>query len=83
MGLGGAEIAPVAASCQGAGGLFDAPSVAGRPADDPDAALLAFCESTHAAGAELGGWDRAAGELEHPRGADWWRRRSRRAADGG
>jgi len=30
-----------------------------RTAADPDAVLLAFCESTHAAAAELGGWDRA------------------------
>ena len=31
-----------------------------RTADDPDAELLAFCESTYAAAADLGGWDRAA-----------------------
>jgi hypothetical protein len=31
-----------------------------RRADDPDAALLAFCQSTYAAVAELGRWERAA-----------------------
>jgi hypothetical protein len=31
-----------------------------RTAADPDAAVLAFCESTYAAAADLGGWDRAA-----------------------
>ncbi len=36
-----------------------------RTAADPDAALLAFCESTHAAAADLGKWDRSS--LERPR----------------
>ncbi len=36
-----------------------------RHAPDPDAALMAFCESTYAAVAELGRWDRA--ELERDR----------------
>ena len=31
-----------------------------RTAADPDAAVLAFCESTYTAAADLGGWDRAA-----------------------
>jgi hypothetical protein len=31
-----------------------------RNADDPDATLLAFCQSTYDAGATLGQWDRAA-----------------------
>jgi len=35
-----------------------------RSAADPDAALLAFFRSTHAAGAALAGWDRAALERE-------------------
>ena len=51
--------------------------------DDPDAALLAFFESTHAAGADLGGWDREHLELDPPKGADWWRSRSKRVARGG
>jgi hypothetical protein len=31
-----------------------------RTADDPDATLLAFLQSTYEAAAELGGWDRSA-----------------------
>jgi hypothetical protein len=46
-----------------------------RAAADPDAALLAFLGSTHAAAAELAGWDRDAIECAAPRGADWWRER--------
>ena len=43
-----------------------------RNAADPDAALLAFLESTYAAAADLGGWDRAAlecaeGQIGAPR----------------
>ena len=38
-----------------------------RRAADPDAAVLAFFESTYEAGADLGGWDRAAIEpTDHP-----------------
>jgi hypothetical protein len=37
-----------------------------RRAADPDAALLAFCQSSYDAAADLGGWDRAA--LECPLG---------------
>ena len=81
--LGQAEIAPEAASWNEDGGLFNLPYEAVRTADDPDAALLAFCESTHAAGAALGGWDRAAVELDPPQGAGWWRHRSRRVSRGG
>src|SRR5262249_3042980 len=36
-----------------------------RRAPSPSAALVEFCESTYAAGAGLGGWDREA--LERPR----------------
>jgi hypothetical protein len=35
-----------------------------RTAADPDAALLAFLQSTYAAAADLAGWDRAALECE-------------------
>lgn len=44
-------------------------------ADDPDAVLAEFFESTHAAAAELAGWDRSALECIHPEGPDWWRNR--------
>ena len=37
-----------------------------RSASAPTAALLDFCESTYAAGAELGGWDRASLERLRP-----------------
>ena len=37
-----------------------------RTAADPDAALLAFLESTYAAAARLGGWDRATLERRQP-----------------
>jgi hypothetical protein len=40
--------------------------------DDPDATLLAFFESTHAAAADLAGWDRATLECRVPLGPDWW-----------
>lgn len=41
-------------------GEFVLPYEAVRQASDPDALLLAFCESTYAAAATLGAWDRAA-----------------------
>lgn len=40
-----------------------------RTADDPDAALLAFLQSTYEAAAELAGWDRQALERPAPAGA--------------
>ena len=43
--------------------------------DDPDATLLAFFESTHAAAANLAGWERAQLECGHPEGPDWWHER--------
>jgi Family of unknown function (DUF5996) len=44
-------------------GEFLLPYTAVRTANDPEAALLAFFESTYEAAAELGGWDRAALEV--------------------
>jgi hypothetical protein len=41
-------------------GEFLLPYKAVRTADDPDETLLAFCQSTYEAAAELGHWDRAA-----------------------
>jgi hypothetical protein len=41
-------------------GEFILPYRAVRTADDPDATLLAFLQSTYEAAAELGGWDRSA-----------------------
>lgn len=39
---------------------------------DPDAVLLAFFQSAHAAAADLATWDRAALECAAPLGPDWW-----------
>ena len=39
------------------------PYAAVRTAPDPDAALLAFLQTTYEAAAELAGWDRAALEV--------------------
>jgi len=82
-GIGKAALQPPAAAWSEDGGSFSLPYEAVRTADDPDAALLAFFESTHAAGADLGGWDREALELSPPKGADWWRSRSKRVSGGG
>ena len=48
-------------------GEFVLPYAAVRAADDPDAALLAFLQSTYEATADHGNWDRAA--LEHSTGS--------------
>ena len=81
-GIERAALQPEAAAWSEAGGSFNLPYEAVRTADDPDAALLAFFESTHAAGADLAGWDREHLELAPPKGADWWRSRSRRVTRG-
>jgi hypothetical protein len=49
-------------------GLFMLPYDAVRSLPDPDGAVLAFLESTYAAGAHLGGWDRLALEPGEPPG---------------
>ena len=59
-------------------GEFALPYDAVAGADDSDAALLEFAETTHVAAAELAGWDREALECAHPHGPDWWRSRGRR-----
>ena len=59
-------------------GEFALPYDAVSDAADPDADLLAFLESTHAAAAELAGWDRVALECAHPSGPDWWSSRGER-----
>jgi hypothetical protein len=59
-GFGRAKAAPSAARFDEALGEFVLPYAAVRSADDPDSALLAFLESTYAAAADLGRWDRAA-----------------------
>ncbi|MBX6322503.1 MAG: hypothetical protein IRY94_11800, partial [Rhodospirillaceae bacterium] len=59
-GFAEAAVRPAAAAWDGGLGEFVLPYDSVRRADSPDADLLAFCESTYAAAADLGGWDRAA-----------------------
>lgn len=55
-----AAVEPSAAYYHGDLREFVLPYESVRTAPDPDAALLAFLQSTYAAAADLGGWDRAA-----------------------
>lgn len=59
-GFADAKVGPDGASFHQELGEFVLPYAAVRAAPDPDAALLEFLESTYAAAADLGGWDRAA-----------------------
>jgi hypothetical protein len=59
-GFAGATAAPEAARFDAALGEFVLDYDAVRTAADPDAALLAFLDSTYRAAADLGHWDRAA-----------------------
>lgn len=61
-------VQPAAASFDQELGEFVLPYAAVRTADDPDAALLEFFQSTYDAAAELGTWDRAALEARPPTG---------------
>ncbi len=58
-GFGAAPAAPAEAYYHQELGEFVLPYDAVRDAADPDGALLAFLQSTYAAAADLGGWDRA------------------------
>ncbi|HEX6374180.1 MAG TPA: DUF5996 family protein [Allosphingosinicella sp.] len=64
QGFGKAPVGPEAARFDEGLGEFVLPYEAVRGAEDPDAALLAFLNSTYAAAAELGRWDRAALDCE-------------------
>ena len=57
-------VEPAGASYVEQAGEFLLPYGAVRTAPDPDAALLAFFQSTYEAAAERGGWDRAALEVD-------------------
>jgi hypothetical protein len=59
-GFRAAKVAPHAAFFSDALGEFILPYEAVRSAEDPDAALTAFLQSTYEAAADAGGWDRAA-----------------------
>jgi hypothetical protein len=59
-GFDAAPVAPAAAFYDSTLGEFLLPYAAVQAAADPDALLLSFFESTYAAAADLGDWDRAA-----------------------
>ena len=65
-GFAEARPAPDAAYFETRLGEFVLPYDAVRTSSDPDATLMAFLQSTYAAAADLGGWNRAA--LEGPMG---------------
>jgi hypothetical protein len=72
QGFADAPVRPSSARFDAALGEFVLDYAAVRAAEDPDAALLAFLESSYASAADLGGWDRAAlecplGRPRHPR----------------
>ena len=74
-GFADARVAPDGAFWLSDLGEFVLPYEVVANAPDPDGALLAFFESTHAAAADLAGWDRAALECSEPHGPDWWHTR--------
>jgi hypothetical protein len=61
-----AAVHPDAATWSDELGEFVLPYAAAREAADPEAALMAFLESTYAAAADLAGWDRALLECDLP-----------------
>ena len=63
-GFASAGVKPAAARFDEALGEFVLPYEAVRTADDPDAALLGFLETTYSAAADLAGWDRTALECD-------------------
>lgn len=65
-GYAASHVEPAAAYHLESLGEFILPYAAVQGADDPDATLLAFLESSYAAAAELAGWDRAALECKLP-----------------
>jgi hypothetical protein len=66
-GFAAAPVAPAAARFDAGLGEFLLPYEAVRTAPDPDAALLAFLQSTYEAAADRAGWDRAALECAEGR----------------
>lgn len=65
-GFAAQEVAPAAAYYDKELGEFLLPYTAVREAEDPDATLLAFFQTTYEAAADLGDWDRAALEMTEP-----------------
>jgi len=72
-GFAQAKVEPAEAAWLMELGEFALPYDAVRNAADPDRHLSSFLESTHAAAAELAGWNRSELECAAPRGPDWWR----------
>jgi hypothetical protein len=74
-GYSAARVEPDEAFWLDALGEFVLPYEVVASAPDPQATLLSFVESAHAAAAELAGWDRDRLECVSPRGPDWWHTR--------
>jgi hypothetical protein len=66
LGFGDRPVEPAAAAWSTDLGEFLLPYTAVREADDPDATLLSFFQSTYEAAADLADWDRAALEVSDP-----------------
>ena len=66
-GFAESPVAPAAAYYDETLGEFLLPYEAVRTADDPDGDLMSFFESTYAAAADLGKWDRDALEVDSRR----------------
>jgi hypothetical protein len=75
-GFAEARVEPAAASWLPDLGEFVLPYEAVRTAPDPDGALLAFAESTHAAAAELADWEHATLVNPANRWGAWWHNRT-------
>lgn len=71
-GYADSSVAPDAAFWLGELGEFALPYEAVADSADPDGDLLRFCETTHAAAADLARWDRSDLECSEPMGPDWW-----------
>ena len=67
-GFAAAAVRPAQAAWSRELGEFLLPYDAVRTAEDPERVLLEFLESTYAAAAETGGWDRAALDFSFARG---------------
>ena len=67
-GFAEAKIRPAEASYHSGLGEFVLPYDAVRESSAPDAVLLEFLQTTYEAAANLGGWDRAALEMQRPQG---------------
>ena len=76
-----ATVAPQAAFWLEELGEFVLPYAHVAASESPDDALMSFFETTHAAAADLAGWDRAGLECEAPYGPDWFVNRPHAAVE--